>query len=137
MTIYDHVQAVVEPIIVEALLTAILGLLAWIGRHVPAWMRLRIDAVNREALHSALATGAALALDTVQGIPTVAATDAAVTTVLRYVRASVPGALRHFLPTDQQLVDMARAKIAAEIAKRRTPDALDKAMADAMREGRP
>lgn len=32
---------------------------------------------------------------------------------------------------------MARAKIAAEIAKRQAPDALDKALADAMQEGRP
>ena len=119
MTIYDHVQAIVEPIIVEALMAAILALLAWIGRHVPAWMRLKIDAVNRQALHSALETGTALALDTVQGIPTVAAADAAVTTVIGYVRRSVPGALRHFLPTDQQLVDMARAKVAAAIAERK------------------
>lgn len=129
MTIYDHVQAVIEPLIVEALLTAILALLAWIGRHVPAWMRLRIDAVNRQALHSALETGTALALDTIQRHPTVAATDAAVTTVIAYVRASVPGALRHFLPTDDQLVAMARAKINEALARR--PDALDRALADA------
>ena len=37
----------------------------------------------------------------------------------RIVGRSVPGALRHFLPTDQQLVDMARAKINAAIAERK------------------
>lgn len=131
MTIYDTIQQVVEPLIVEALVAAALAILAWIGRLVPAWMKLRIDQINREALHRALATGTSLALDTVQGIPTVATADAAVTTVIGYVRRSVPGALRHFLPTDQQLVDMARAKIAAEIARRQAPDALDRALAEA------
>lgn len=129
MTAYDQLQAVIEPLIVEALLTAILAMLAWIGRHVPAWMRLRIDAVNRDALHRALETGTALALDTAQRIPTVAAADAAVTTVVGYVKRSVPGALRHFLPSEQQLIDMARAKINEALARR--PDALDKALAEA------
>lgn len=122
MTIYDTIQQVVEPLIVEALMAGALAILAWIGRLVPAWMKLRIDQINREALHRALETGTALALDAVQGIPTVSAADAAVTTVIGYVRRSVPGALRHFLPTDQQLVDMARAKINAAIAERKAAD---------------
>ena len=119
MTAYDMFQSTIEPLIVEGLMAVALAIITWLGRMVPAWMKLRIDQINREALHRALSTGTSLALDTVQGIPTVAAADAAITTVIGYVRRSVPGALRHFLPSDEQLIDMARAKINAAIAERK------------------
>ncbi|MDO5705552.1 MAG: hypothetical protein Q4G49_10850 [Paracoccus sp. (in: a-proteobacteria)] len=127
MTAYDWVQSVVQPLITDALFAAALALLAWIGRLVPAWLNARIDQINRLALHSALDTGAALVLDGIQAIPTVAAMDAAVTQVLAYVRRSVPGALRRFAPTEQQLADMARAKISDALTRR-------DALADALKE---
>lgn len=135
MTAYDHAQAILQPVLVELLMAAILAVLAWIGRHVPAWLRLRIDQINRDALHRALETGTQLALDTVQAVPSVAAADATVTTVINYTKGSVPGALRHFLPSEAQLVAMARAKINEALAARGL-DPLSQAVAAAMREGR-
>lgn len=74
-----------------------------------------MEARHREALHSALLTGASLALSMVaefvaQGLPPADARAAALESGVDYVRESVPDALKALKPADGLLLDMVRAK---------------------------
>ena len=50
----DSLQAIVQPIIVELLLGAILAVIAWAMRLLPERLRVDVEARHREALHRAL-----------------------------------------------------------------------------------
>lgn len=107
----DMIQNIVQPILVELLLTTILLAASWLMRRLPERMRLDIEARHREALHRALDTGVGLVIDTLQKHPAVAVPDRAVAEIAGYVHRSVPDALRRLAPSQAQLEAMARAKL--------------------------
>lgn len=107
----DMIQNIVQPILVELLLTTILLAASWLMRRLPERMRLDIEARHREALHRALDTGVGLVIDTLQKHPTIAVPDRAVSEIAGYVHQSVPDALRRLAPSQAQLETMARAKL--------------------------
>lgn len=115
MTPIDSIQSIIQPILVELLLTLILAVLAWFLRLLPERFRVDIEAKHRAALHSAIDTGVGLLIDTMQKHPTIAAPDMAIGTVLDYVERSVPDAIRRLGPSRSQLEDMARAKLQQQV----------------------
>lgn len=131
----DSIQNIIQPIVVELLLTLILAVLAWFLRLLPERFRVDIEAKHRAALHSALDTGVGLLIDTMQKHPTIAAPDMAIGTVLDYVERSVPDAIRRLGPSRAQLEDMARAKLQhqvdAVLGRDRLTEALKNAGVDA------
>lgn len=131
----DSIQSIIQPILVELLLTLILAVLAWFLRLLPERFRVDIEAKHRAALHSALDTGVGLLIDTMQKHPKIAAPDMAIGTVLDYVERSVPDAIRRLGPSRAQLEDMARAKLQhqvdAVLGRDRLTEALKNAGVDA------
>lgn len=131
----DSIQNIIQPIVVELLLTLILAVLAWFLRLLPERFRVDIEAKHRAALHSALDTGVGLLIDTMQKHPTIAAPDMAIGTVLDYVERSVPDAIRRLGPSRAQLEDMARAKLQQQVdavlGRDRLAEALRQAGVDA------
>lgn len=115
MTPLDSIQSIIQPILVELLLTLILAVLAWFLRLLPERFRVDIEAKHRAALHSAIDTGVGLLIDTMQKHPTIAAPDMAIGTVINYVERSVPDAIRKLGPSRTQLEDMARAKLQQQV----------------------
>ena len=115
MTPLDSIQSIIQPILVELLLTLILAVLAWFLRLLPERFRVDIEAKHRAALHSAIDTGVGLLIDTMQKHPTIAAPDMAIGTVLDYVERSVPDAIRKLGPSRAQLEDMARSKLQQQV----------------------
>ena len=115
MTPIDSIQNIIQPILVDLLLTLILAVLAWFLRLLPERFRVDIEAKHRAALHSAIDTGVGLLIDTMQKHPTIAAPDMAIGTVLDYVERSVPDAIRRLGPSRAQLEDMARAKLQQQV----------------------
>lgn len=117
----DTISATVQPIIVEALLALILGAITWLGRKLPAQMKVNIEAHHRDALHSALNTGVGYALDAAEAAirlnPAVATADATIGRVLEYTERSVPDAIKRLGPSRQHLEEMARAKLTEALAK--------------------
>lgn len=111
----DIIQSVVQPIIVDLMLTLILAVIAWLMRKLPERWRLDIEARHRDALHKALDTGIGLAIDTMQKHPSIAAPDMAIGVVLDYVERSVPDALRKLAPSRAHMEDMARAKLQQKV----------------------
>lgn len=94
--------------------TVIVGL---IGRVAQRLFGITMEARHREALHSALTTGASLALSMIaeliaQGLKPDEARSVALQEGVAYVRQSVPDALRVLKPDDELLFSMMRAKSA-------------------------
>lgn len=93
------------PHVLEAIGALITLLLGWLTMQARTRWGIEIEARHREALHSAMMTGAQLALDgDLSG-------DAAKRLVLDYVRASVPDAIRWLAASDGILMRMAEAKL--------------------------
>lgn len=115
MTPIDSIQNIIQPILVELLLTLILAVLAWFLRLLPERFRVDIEAKHRAALHSAIDTGVGLLIDTMQKHPTIAAPDMAIGTVLDYVERSVPDAIRRLGPSRAHLEDMARSRLQQQV----------------------
>ena len=137
MTPIDSIQSIIQPILVELLLTLILAVLAWFLRLLPERFRVDIEAKHRAALHSAIDTGVGLLIDTMQKHPTIAAPDMAIGTVLDYVERSVPDAIRRLGPSRAQLADMARDKLTQQVdavlGRDRLAEALRQAGIDAQK----
>lgn len=136
MTPIDSIQSIIQPILVELLLTLILAVLAWFLRLLPERFRMDIEAKHRVALHSAINTGVGLLIDTMQKHPTIAAPDMAIGTVLDYVERSVPDAIRRLGPSRAQLEDMARAKLQHQLDAVLHRDRLTEALSNARLDGR-
>ncbi|MDP0925658.1 hypothetical protein Q0601_00585 [Paracoccus onubensis] len=111
MNIIDSMQNILQPIIVDYAVWLILAALAWFFRRLPERWRIDIEARHRAALHSALNTGVGLAIDTLQRHPSIAVPDRTAGEIVSYVRQSVPGAIRKLGPSQEQLEQMARAKL--------------------------
>lgn len=86
----------------SALLAMSIG---WAALRFHAWTGIQIEARHRDALHSALMTGARAALS--RGLPVQQAVDYAV----GYAQTSVPGAVAKLRPSEPVLQQLARAKL--------------------------
>ena len=131
MSVYDTIQSIVQPILVDYAVLLLAGGAAWFFRFLPAKWRLDVESKHREALHKALNTGVGLMLDTIQLHPGIAAADLTVSQVVQYVKNSVPDALKKLGPSEAQLVDMARSKLQQKIDEVAGRDRLSEALARA------
>lgn len=114
----DHLLTALAPHLTEiltAILIGIFGLIAaavrrmidGIGPRIGQLLGLQAERIWREALHSALESGAErMLLSTLD-------TDARVEAVVDYARRSVPEAIANLSPGPGVLADLARAKLAA------------------------
>lgn len=88
--------------ILGGLLTLLIG---WAAARFSAWSGIQIEARHREALHTALMSGARLALS--KGLTGQTAIDVAV----GYAQRSVPDAVARLRPAEMVLETLARTKI--------------------------
>lgn len=93
--------------LIAGLLSAVIG---WAAMAAKRRWNIEVEARHREALHSALMTGARMALD--RALSPASAADLAI----GYAQVSVPDAIRALRPSSEVLVNLARAKV-AEAAK--------------------
>ena len=118
-----------SPHILELLGVLLTGIIGWAAAAARRKWGIEIEARYREALHSALMTGAQLAMkNELTG-------KAAIDLVLRYIKQSVPDAIGSLKPSPDVLTDLAKAKIeqvAQAKAKEATGAAVDK-LAEALR----
>lgn len=95
----------ITPGLAELVGLALTGIIAWLANTARAKWGVEITARHREALHSALWTGAQLALER-------KLTGASALELIKsYVRQSVPGAIAALNPTTAVLTDLAKAKL--------------------------
>lgn len=118
-----------SPYILELLGVLLTGIIGWAAAAVRKKWGIEIEARHREAMHSALLTGAQLAMkNELTG-------KAAIDLVLRYIKQSVPDAIGSLKPSPDVLTDLAKAKIeqvAQAKAKEAAGAAVD-ALNDALR----
>lgn len=101
----DTFIASATPGLLEILGLALTGIIGWAASKARQKWGIEIEARQREALHSALMTGALLALKhELTG-------RAAIDLVLRYIKQSVPDAIGNLKPTPEVLADLAKAKL--------------------------
>ena len=98
------------PHLLELIAGLLTMLIAWAANTARAKWGLEIEARHRDALHSALMTGARLALD--RGL----SGNAAAHLAIGYAGSSVPDAMRVLKPNESVLENLARAKV-AEVLK--------------------
>lgn len=106
MDLLNTLAAALAPHILELMAGALSAMIGWAAMAAKRKWGLDIEARHREALHSALMTGARMALD--RALSPQSAADLAI----GYAEASVPGAIRALRPTPEVLVNLARAKVA-------------------------
>lgn len=118
-----------SPHILELLGVLLTGIIGWAAAAARRKWGIEIEARYREALHSALLTGAQLAMKhELTG-------KAAIDLVLRYIKQSVPDAIGSLKPSPDVLTDLAKAKleqVAQAKVKEATGAAVD-ALSDALR----
>ncbi len=117
------------PHLLDLLGLVLTGIIGWAASKARQKWGVEIEARHREALHSALLTGAQLALKHELSGKT------AIDLVLRYIRESVPDAISGLDASPAVLTDLAKAKIeqlAAEKIKVVTGAAVDQ-LTDALR----
>lgn len=105
---HDIINALIAPYLPDLIGAAVTALLGYAVTLIKAKTGIEIDARHREALHSALTTGALLGLAKL-GITAdkAALAEAAVT----YAKTSVPGALARLAPSDEVLTNLALSKV--------------------------
>lgn len=125
----DTFIAAASPGIIDLIGLALTGIIGWAAAAARRKWGIEIEARYREALHSALMTGAQLAMkNELTG-------KAAIDLVLRYIKQSVPDAIGSLKPSPDVLTDLAKAKIeqvAQAKAKEAAGAAVD-ALSDALR----
>lgn len=117
----DMVQSIAEPIISDALQWAALAVLAGLGRFVPAFLRRRMEAVDRDAIERAADTAAALLFAAIRMHPAVGVADSAISGAGRALVRKMPGVVKRLAPTQDAIEDMIRARV-----QRRIDEALDR-----------
>lgn len=108
---YDAIQNVLQPVIVDYLLWLLIPALAWVFRWVPERFRLDVESRHREALHKAVDTAVGLIFDTVQKHPSVAIPDVVISKGIGYITGSVPDAIKRLGPSQAQIELMLRSKL--------------------------
>ena len=118
-----------SPHILELLGVLLTGIIGWAAAAARRKWGIEIEARYREALHSALLTGAQLAMkNELTG-------KAAIDLVLRYIKQSVPDAIGSLKPSPDVLTDLAKStleQVAQAKVKEATGAAVD-ALSDALR----
>jgi hypothetical protein len=99
------------PHMLELLALILTGVIGWAAAAARAKWGIDIEARHREALHSALMTGARMALQRGLSGPE------AVTLATGYAESSVPDAIARLRPSESVLTNLARAKIAEVTAR--------------------
>ena len=101
----DTFIAAASPGIIELIGLALTGIIGWAAAAARKKWGIEIEARYREALHSALLTGAQLAMKhELTG-------KAAIDLILRYIKQSVPDAIGSLNPSTEVLTDLAKAKL--------------------------
>lgn len=108
---FDFIQAVIQPIIVDYLLWFLVPIIAWPLRLLPKRWKLEAMIIDQGSLHRALDTATGLVLDIVQRHPGIAIPDAAITRGIGYINGSVPDAIKRLGPSQATLEAMLRSKI--------------------------
>lgn len=125
----DTFIAAASPGIIDLIGLALTGIIGWAAAAARRKWGIEIEARHREAMHSALMTGAQLAMKhELTG-------KAAIDLVLRYIKQSVPDAIGNLKPSPDVLTDLAKAKleqVAQAKVKEATGAAVD-ALSDALR----
>lgn len=110
----DRVFDFADPHITELIWGVIVTYFGWVFRYIAKTKQ------AQDSLHRALGTGVDLVTDALVRMiltnPAGIAADKLAGTVVDYVRGSVPGALKWLLPSEDQLIRMAEAKINAKVA---------------------
>jgi hypothetical protein len=107
--------AQLSPLLLQALGVIGTALLAWLTVSVRKWAGVADEAASRDALHSALTTGATAAATLANASVGSVAKDA-----LAYARQSVPDAFAALKPTSEVQAILARAKAAQAMAAQQT-----------------
>lgn len=104
--------AIITQVVLPIAGTVTTALIGWAAAKARARWGIEIEARQREALHSALMTGAQLAL---ARLGAGAAPSALTAAAVEYAQGSVPGAISGLRPAAGVLSDLALAKVAALI----------------------
>ena len=124
----DSIAVVLQPLVTEYLFLLALAGAGWLLRRLPERHRMEIEEKHRQALHKALETGVALALEAAKRHPKAVVLDLAVSEVAGYVHRSVPEALRRLAPSQAHLEQMAKAKLRQHLDKLAGVDRLTDAL---------
>ena len=106
----DITAAIIAQVVLPIAGTVTTTIIGWAAAQARARWGIEIEARQREALHSALMTGAQLAL---ARLGTQASQEALTAEVIKYAQGSVPGAISGLRPAGNVLSDLALAKISA------------------------
>ena len=101
-------SAIITQIVLPIVATIVTALIGWAAAQARTRWGIEIEARQREALHSALMTGAQLALSRLGPQASQTALTAA---AVEYAERSVPGAMTGLKPAASTLHDLALAKI--------------------------
>lgn len=104
----DQFLATVLPALMTFLGVAVPALLAWMGTILKQWANKQNQAVDRQALHSAMATGMASAEQKYEGTGTTTQTKVAY--AVDYAKKSVPDAIRDLKASTEVLTKIAQSK---------------------------
>ncbi|WP_374290232.1 hypothetical protein [Paenirhodobacter enshiensis] len=104
----DIINATIAPFLPDLIGAAVTALIGYAVALVRAKFGIEIEARNREALHSALTTGALLGL---AKLGVTASKDEVAAASVAYVKSSVPGALARLAPSDEVLTNLALSKV--------------------------
>lgn len=110
----DLINTMLTPYISEIIGAIVTALIGYVVTLIKAKTGIEIEAKHREALHSALTTGALLALSRL-GIGASKADLA--TAAVDYAKASVPDALAKLSPSADTLTDLALSKVQATLGR--------------------
>jgi hypothetical protein len=102
----DPLLTLLGPMLTEIIGIALSALFAWVLVAVKKFVGLKGEAILRDALNQAIATGAKQA-------PTNASVSEAAEAAVEYARRSSPAAIKKLGATDDVLLDKARAAIKA------------------------
>lgn len=101
----DLIIAAVMPHILEIISIVLASILAWVANVARRKWGIDVEARHRDALHSALLTGARLALERKLDL------KAAIGLILGHAQASVPDAIAALKPSARVLEDLAQSKL--------------------------
>ena len=106
----DITAAIIAQVVLPIAGTITTAIIGWAAAQARARWGIEIEARQREALHSALMTGAQLALSRLGPQASQTALTAA---AIEYAERSVPGAMTGLKPSVSTLHDLALAKVVA------------------------
>lgn len=110
----DIINTLIAPYLPDLIGAAVTALLGYAVTLIKAKTGIEIEAKHRDALHSAMTTGALLALAKLG----IGANKAALATAaVDYAKTSVPDAIKKLSPSDGTLADLAAAKIQSVLTK--------------------